>query len=250
MNKDFGILGLKNELKKISINENISTNEKIERYLNTDIKARNAIIELYEKGVNEHQIINLLALGNFGININKKLVPTKWAITTFDQCIEKYLFSKINLFRPIIQYELYNFKDKGNHFVVILFPKNFIGEIIESFPGAIEKDYINFENKLDKQIPSTAGGYYATKLGIYEYFRERKKFSAFISIRVINDYEIPLGVIFVREAIRQVMKNQSVSFSNQLELEIFLKENFLEHYFLYKNSKIVKELNTKKLTDF
>ncbi len=247
---DFGILGSKNSLINVKATENTSTSEKIEKYTQTDIKAKEAIISLYESKNNESQITNLLSLGNFGINFNKKMVPTKWAITAYDQTIEKYLFEKIRNYKTINKYELYHFKDKGNEFVIILFPHIFSGEVVETFPGAIERDFINFENKLDKESPSTAGGFYATKLGIFEYLREIKKFTAFISIRVISDYELPLGVVFVRESVRLAMKDKLNSFQNQNELEFYLKLNYPKHFQVYTSSRVLKEIKTRRITDY
>lgn len=247
---DFGILGSKNSLINIKATENTKTSEKIEKYTSSDIKAKEAIISLYESNANESQITNLLSLGNFGIQINKKMVPTKWAISAFDQTIEKYLFEKIKNYKQIEKYEIYNFRDKGNDFVIVLFPNIFSGEVVESFPGAIERDFINFENKLDKESPATAGGYYATKLGIYEHLRENKKFSAFISLRVISEYELPLGVVFVRETVRLAMKNKKNSFNSQNELETYLRFNYPKHFEIYKNSKVLKEIKRKRITDY
>ena len=247
---DFGILGSKNSLVNVKATENTQTSTKIEKYITNDIKAKEAIISLYESKVNESQITNLLSLGNFGLNFNKKMVPTKWAISAYDQTIEKYLFEEMRNYKPIDKYELYNFKDKGNEFVIILFPYIFSAEVVETFPGAIERDVINFENKLDKENPATAGGYYATKLAIFEHLRNRKKLTAFISLRVIADYELPLGVVFVRETVRLAMKNNKICLSNQNELETYLKFNYPQHYNLYINSPVLKEIKTKRITDF
>lgn len=104
VNKVSGIVGSRNPLLSLKANENTSTSKKIEKYTANDIKSREAIISLYEKGVNEHQIINLLALGSFGMQMNKKMVPTRWAITAYDQTIEKHLHKKLVAHRPVEKY--------------------------------------------------------------------------------------------------------------------------------------------------
>ena len=251
VDKIAGIGGSKNELISLKANENISTSKQIEKYSNEDIKSKEAIISLYEKGINEHQIINLLALGNFGIQINKKLVPTKWAISVYDQIIEKYLYQKITKFNCINNYEIYYYEDKGNFFLVILFPEVFSCEIIEQFDEILEQDYVSNNNKLNKSEPETAGGFWASKLAIQEYLYKRKKQASYISIRIIDGYDIPLGVVFVRESLRETMKKMIFKSSNLKEVEEFLKQNYFKHFIYFKKSKLLYNLNTqKKLNEF
>ena len=252
VNKVAGIVGSKNDLISLNSTENTQTSKQVEKYCVEDIKSREAIISLYERQVNEHQIINLLALGSFGISINKKLVPSKWAITAYDQTIEKYLYKKILNFKLINEYEIYSYLDKGNFFVIILFPDNFAANIIETFPGAVEQDYVGVDNKLKKAEPETAGGFYATKIAVNEFLVSRKKQASYLTIRIIKDSEIPLGVVFVRECVRQALsKNALFCTSNKSELDKYLYENFKEHFVYYLKSQILLEQKkTRKLSEF
>lgn len=129
---------------------------------------------MYEKGINEHQIINLLALGSFGIQINRKLVPTRWAISAYDRTIDNYLFKKIINYKLIERYEIYHYYDKGNDFIIILTPDPYCGEVIEHFPGTVGHDYFNNFNKLSTSDPNNGGGYYATKIAVNEFLEKRK----------------------------------------------------------------------------
>lgn len=251
VSKVSGIVGSKNPLLSLKSNENTSTSKQVEKYTENDIKAKEAIISLYEKGVNEHQITNLLSLGTFGLSFNRKLVPTKWAISAYDQTIEKHLHKKIINNRIIEKYEAYHYKDKGNDFVIILLPNFFSGEVIESFPGAVERDYIGFDNKLHKKEPETAGGFYATKISIFEQLNSRKKQAAFISIRLISDYDIPLGVVFVRECVREALKKPIFTTSDHIELIKFLNSKFTNHRKFFESSKVYLERNRqKRIGDF
>lgn len=251
VSKVSGIVGSKNELIELHANQNTQTSKQIEKYTQTDIKSKQAIISLYEKGVNEHQIINLLALGSFGVEINKKLVPTKWAISAYDQTIEKYLHKKIINYKLIENFEIYKIEDKGNNFVIILLPHEFSCEIIEQFDNTLERDFVGFNNILKKDEPETAGGFYATKLSIQENLQKRKRQASFISIRIIKDYDMPLGVVFVRECVREAMKNKLFQTSKFDELEEYLKNKFNNHYNYFKISKVLQEISKqKKLRQF
>ena len=251
-NKVAGIMGSKNNLVKLESTENTSTSAQIEKYTQEDVKSKEAIISLYEKGINEHQIINILALGGFGIDINKKLVPTRWAISAYDQTIEKHLHKKLLGYSIINQYEVYRYSDKGNHFYVILLPETFSGEVVEAWDSIIERDYVGVDNKLHKKEPETAGGFWATKCGVHEFLHKRKKQAAYISLRYIKDYEIPLGVVFVRECVREALsKGPEFKSSNLDELKEFLRKESLKHYNYFLKSNTLKELRKqKKLLDF
>lgn len=264
-----GVMGSQNELTKLEAQENTRTSNKIEKFTANDIKAREAIISLYEKGVSEHQIINLLALGSFGIEINRKLVPTKWAISAYDQTIDNYLHKKIQKYSLINQYEIYQDRDKGNDFIIILLPDTFSAEIVETWDISgfdqseatgkwktdkkmiIEQDYVGNNNKLGYTEPNCSGGYWATKSPINRFLDQRKKQASYISIRFIDNYEIPLGVVFVRECARKALKNCIFKSSSQKEVEDFLKQYSPRHYYHFKTSKLLKEQQTqKKITSF
>lgn len=250
-NRISGIIGSKNPLKSISANSNTSTSTSIEKYTAEDIKSREAIINLYEKGINEHQIINLLATGSFGININRKLVPTRWAISAYDQTIEKHIHKKIIKNRPIEKIEIYTAKDKGNEFLIILIPDTFKAQVIEKFSGGLEMDYVDFDNKLHKKEPETAGGFYATKIAVFEHLQERKKQASIISIRVIEDYDIPLGVVFVRETVRVAMKNKIFTSNDMKDTTDFIKYKFPKHHQYFISSKVLEEKRKqRKISEF
>ena len=256
INKTAGIIGSKNELKSIDATSNIQTSKQIEDFSKKDTKSREAIISLYKKGISEHQIINLLSLGNFGINFNKKLVPTKWAISAYDQTIEKHLYKDIINYKELSKFEVYTYKDKGNEFVLILHPSYFLGEVIESFVNngkyIIEHDYISQNNTIKNQTPQTAGGFWATKIGIHEHLTKRKRQAAYTSIRIIDGYEVPLGVVFVRECVRESFSNLIFRSCDEDEVNKFLKSNFPNHYILYKEkSQVPKEIKKQtKLDNF
>lgn len=285
-----GIMGSQNELTKLEAQENTSTSNKIEKFTQNDIKAKEAIISLYEKGVNEHQIINLLALGSFGIELNRKLVPTKWAISAFDQTIDNYLHKKILTYKLINEYEIYHDYDKGNDFIIILMPNTYAAEIVETWDLGtseientsqfvpkldsafgvvnqdtsikidkwntgkriiIEQDYVGINNKLSTKEPHCAGGYWATKSPISRLLDKRQRQASYISIRFIDNYDIPLGVVFVRECARKALKKPIFTANSQKEIEEFLKENYPRHHYHFTTSKTLQEeRKQKRLTSF
>ncbi|MEM7827687.1 MAG: hypothetical protein QXD72_03200 [Candidatus Aenigmatarchaeota archaeon] len=83
-------------LKEIKLAENPKWNLQLEKaYYDTDLKARDAMIELYEKGLFVSSIQKALSVGAFGLEKNRKLVPTRWSITAVDDTISLYLLEKM-----------------------------------------------------------------------------------------------------------------------------------------------------------
>ncbi|MFP4402364.1 MAG: hypothetical protein ACLFPL_03975 [Candidatus Nanoarchaeia archaeon] len=253
-----GLLGSSNSLQSIEVDDNISISTHIEKYNNGEVRAKEAILNLYYKGFNDNQIRSLLSLGSFGKENNKILVPTKWAISACDSIIEQDLYSKIINYNISNSYELYYYEDKGNAFLICLFPNQFCAEVIETWFSSstkklvIERDFVNFSNKLQTKEPECAGGYWATKLAILEHLYKHKKQSAFLSIRLINNYEIPLGVIFVRESVREAMKAKPIlQTQSQEEYMSYIQTHFQNHFAHVQHSRVLQEISqVKSLREF
>lgn len=247
--KTAGLLGNSTPLLEIKTHNNISISKHLEKHQTGETKSKEAIIELYEKGFNDTQIRTLLSLGTFGVDKNKILVPSKWAISACDSVLEQYLYSKIINFKVGREFLAFHHFDKGNEFIICMLPYHFCSEVIENFynsvlqTNVIERDFVTNTNKLQTKEPECAGGYYATKLPMFEYMIREKKQYASISIRIIKNYEIPLGVIFVRESVRAALnKKPLIKTTNREEFEKFIIKNYFNHFKLYKDSKVLNEV--------
>ena len=246
-----GLLGNSTHLKNVQADDNISISKLIEKHRIGETKSKDAILELYYKGFDDNQIRSLLSLGNFGIKQNKVLVPTKWSISACDSVIEQDLYSKIIQYSISNSFEIFEYEDKGNHFIICYLPYHFCSEVVETWPQdskwAIERDFVTHNNKLQTKEPQCAGGYFATKLAMLEYLHNNKQQRACVSIRIIENYEIPLGVIFVRECVREALKRKKI-FSSQNEEEFleFIKTKYPKHYIFLKTSPVLKEIKTFK----
>ncbi|RLI21860.1 hypothetical protein DRO54_02550, partial [Candidatus Bathyarchaeota archaeon] len=70
-------------------------------YYDTDLKAAEAVVELYEKGAFVTRIQRAFSVGAFGIKKQRRLVPTRWSITAVDSIISKELIEKVKDFQQI-----------------------------------------------------------------------------------------------------------------------------------------------------
>ena len=204
-NAPFGPLG---EIKNAKFSPNSSIKSIENAYYDTDLKAEDAVMKLYNSGIEISKIQKCFSIGMFGKN--RKLVPTKWSITATDQIISNDLMHDILEFDIIDRYEVFRFDHLGNLFSVILFPHRWIFEMQEAWH---DKNSIGFGNDYEtaKGIdhpPSIAGAYFAGKLAVTEYLHKIKKQSGVMVFREIQpEYAVPVGVWQVREGVREAMKN-------------------------------------------
>ena len=204
-NAPFGPLG---EIKNAKFSPNSSIKSIENAYYDTDLKAEDAVMKLYNSGIEISKIQKCFSIGMFGKN--RKLVPTKWSITATDQIVSNGLMHDILEFDIIDRYEVFRFDHLGNLFSVILFPHRWIFEMQEAWH---DKNSIGFGSDYEtaKGIdhpPSIAGAYFAGKLAVTEYLHTIKKQSGVMVFREIQpEYAVPVGVWQVREGVREAMKN-------------------------------------------
>ncbi|MDC8437767.1 MAG: hypothetical protein LV468_02055, partial [Candidatus Nitrosotenuis sp.] len=187
---------------------NMSANKSIEKsYYDRDLKADDAIVLLYNSGVEISKIQKCLSIGMFGKK--RKLVPTRWSITATDDAISKSLVSEVLDFQKIDSHLVFAHEHLGNVFSILLFPHRWIFEMEEAWHtesgqmgfGADSED----ANGID-HYPSIAGAYFAAKLGVAEYLKQRQLQAGVLVLREIRpEYAVPVGVWQVREAVRAAM---------------------------------------------
>ena len=178
-------------------------------YYDHDLKAQDAVVSLYNRGIEISKIQKCFSVGMFGKK--RKLVPTKWSITATDSIIAESLMSEILEFDLIDSCRVFSHDHLGNMFSVVLFPHRWLFENQEAWHTG---NSIGFGSDIEdaKGIdhpPVTAGAFFAAKLGVAEYLLEKKCQASALVLREIRpEYAVPVGVWQIREAIRSAMKNE------------------------------------------
>ncbi|MFP6577756.1 MAG: hypothetical protein VB736_03110 [Candidatus Nitrosopelagicus sp.] len=187
-----------------------SSDKSIQRaYYDHDLKAQDAVVSLYNRGIEISKIQKCFSVGMFGKK--RKLVPTKWSITATDSIIAESLVSEILEFDLIDSCRVFSHDHLGNLFSVVLFPHRWLFENQEAWHTG---NGIGFGSDIEdaKGIdhpPVTAGAFFAAKLGVAEYLLEKKcQASALVLREIRSEYAVPVGVWQIREAIRSAMKNE------------------------------------------
>ena len=245
----FGPIG---EIKSAKFSSTSSVKSIEKTFYDTDLKAQDAVLNLYNSGIEISKIQKCFSIGMLGQK--RKLVPTKWSITATDDIISKSLSDEVLEYSLIDSCRVFSYSHLGNSFSIVLFPHRWIYEMIEAWYSngvlGFGSDYEDARG-IDHP-PAIAGAYFAAKLGVLEYLSEKKIQAGVIILREIRpEYAIPVGVWQVREGIREAMR-QIPTLSDNFEHALSLasdkmsisKSEWLSH------GNILKLMKQKTISDF
>ena len=196
----------------------LSADQRIETaYYDTDLRAAEAMMELYRRSVEVSIIQRVLSAGMLGVKKKRKLVPTRWSISATDDIISSMLVKEIGMNPTIDLFEVTRYSHLANYYSIILIPDDmWIFEMIESWFTSLGQATIGADNEDERGLnhsPTIAGAYFAARLAVAEHLANRHKKAGAIVLREIHpDYVMPLGVWQIREGVREALKNPSQKF--------------------------------------
>ena len=224
-----------------------------------------------EKRFEDQKLSQLLSLGTMGLGKNRRLVPTRWSITTVDDIIGKNLIKEVKDFSSVNEHSLFFGYFLGNYYLVFLFPDVFSYELFEMYlPGSswntsiinptgditVATDYEDYNGRKN-YASNCVGGYYAARLPLLESLRKTKRQAATLVLRFETpDYWAGLGVWVVREAMKKTMETSKLVFNSREEMikrgrEIILEELNFDINQLLVRSKLLETVKTQmKLSSF
>ena len=211
------------KLEKLSIT-NPKYDHKIEKaYYDTDLKAAEAVKGLYKNEVLISRIQKAFSIGAFGIEQNRRLVPTRWSITAVDDLLGKDLLKTTKTFPLINEFRVYDWDQLDNRWSVMLTPTSWRYELIEAWypntvwnPAGLQVEIISSHEFFDgrKDYAEIGGCYYAARLAVNELLqRERRQSGAVIFREAHPGYLLPVGVWNVRENVRMALTQRPRRFS-------------------------------------
>jgi hypothetical protein len=242
---------------------NARYNQKIEKaYYDTDLRATPAIIELYKQGVNVTKIQKAFSVGAFGIEKNRRLVPTRWSITAVDDTISKSLAAQVKTFPEINEYRVYESIYLDNVFEILLLPQQWSYESMEAwYPGTVWNPngssvaiYSDWEGNNGRSTYASIGGcYYSARLAVCEQLlKERRQATAIILREARPGYIMPIGVWQVRENVRNAMRQKPSRFNTLAQALQFLSGKFeipIQRW-IAQSALLQKALFQRRISDF
>jgi len=245
----FGPIG---EIKSVKFSSSPSQRQIEKVYYDRDLLASDAVLKLYNSGIEISQIQKCFSIGMMGKK--RKLVPTRWSITATDDIISQSLIDETLDYPLIDGTRVFHFGHMGNLFSVILFSHRWLYEMIEAW---YSKGVLGFGSDHEDargidHPPEIAGAYFAAKLAVGEYLVRHQIQSGALILREIRpEYAIPVGVWQIREGVREAMKQKAVfadSFENALD--VAAKPMSISTKEWLSNSSILKLMRQKRISDF
>ncbi len=247
-------------VEKAKLAQNPSVPRKVDHIVSDDhCPAVTGMLEMDAAGVDFSQIQRVLSVGLLGRSLDRKLVPTRWSITATDDTLSKAIVNDIKVHSSIDKYELYRASYVGNHFFIILMPREWCFEMLECWcPGAFwtgdsptilhDHEYFKGRTTYASQI---TGAYYSARLSVARHLAKRRRQAGVLIYREITeDYWAPLGVWVIRETVREAMRSKPLIIEDLPSAAKKVDERIRNKGWygvseLYKNT-----LSQKRLTEF
>jgi len=249
-NAPFGPIG---EIKNVKFTNSSSDKNVQKLFYDKDILAQDAILELYNRGIEVSKIQKCFSIGMFGKN--RRLVPTRWSITATDDTISKALLKEITDFSEIDSYQIFTFEHLGNLYSILLFPSRWMFEMQEAWYD--QNGNVGFGSDFENinglsHYPETAGAHFASRLAVTEYLVANKVQAGAVVLREIRpEYAVPVGVWQVREGVRMALKQKPTMASSFEEgLDIACKGLSVDKKEWLARSKLQKARKQKSIKDY
>jgi hypothetical protein len=224
-------------LKKMSVSS-IKLDHRIDKLASdTDLSAREAVLELYRSGTLISRIQKAFSVGAFGEKSRRRFVPTRWSITAVDSTIGLELLRTVKQSPLLNEYRIYTGIFLDNRWVVIFLPTSWRYELIEAwYPKTIWNPYgtqIEIVNSWEfyngrRTYAEIGGCYYAARLAVCELLEKERRQAGVVILREAHPgYILPIGVWNVREHVRRTLKNPPKKYSEFKDVMLDIS-NFLE----------------------
>ena len=203
---------------RIRINDDPKVPKPIEKLMNDDAKANDAVWEAYRAGIGVYQLVRALSVGMLGRRRSRRLVPTRWAITAVDSIIGGRLRNRVTLMPELGEDLLFYGEYLGNRFIILLRPGAYKARWVELwYPSSalvlgneaavhvVDEDYKGRVNAMD-------GGFYAARLSVLEYLNMIGKSAEVIIFReVLPEYFVTVGNWHIRETVKRAFEKGPIS---------------------------------------
>ena len=249
-------------IKKVWL-ENPRVEPRIERaFYDGDLKARDALVELYNSGVMVSRIQKAFSVGAFGVEENRRFVPTRWSITAVDSTIGNEIKKEVKEHPFINEYRIYETRSLDNRWLVLMYPSSWQYELIEAwYPNTtwnpLGKKIVMFGDhefyKGRKTYASIGGCYYAARMAAAEHLRRMRRQAGVVVLREIHPgYIMPVGVWNVRENVRRALKGDAMKFDTFGSALNYVSQTMdipLERWI--ETSELIRDrLHQRRLEDF
>jgi hypothetical protein len=253
-------IALSAPVERIRITSNPLIGTLLEKRIHDDVKAAEVVIELYENGYDVYTLIHAMSGGLLGRIRDRRVVPTRWAITAVDSILGEYFRKNIIKYPYINSIEVYKGEYLSNRFIVLLCPGPLRFEWIE---GWHPKSLWGYRSNrislavLDEDVRGRYdymdGGYMAARMSVLEHLYNRKRqATVFIYREILPTYYAPVGNWHIRETVKRILKSKPKFYDSVDEALVEGLKFFNTPPAIWlRTSKLLREMKEqRRLTDY
>jgi DNA repair protein NreA len=234
------------DIAKVDLASNPSVPRRVDDLVaDTDLRAGEAVTDLYEHGITQSQITRIFSVGLLGTKDRRRLVPTEWSITAVDDILAKGLVDEVRGNPWVSDFEVTSATGLANTVAILLFPGAFMFEGLEAWNIGSNPTPVHdheFAGGRTTYPDRIAGAYHATRLPVLEHLAGRRRQAGAIVCMEVYDDWVPLGVWRYRELARAALATKPSRFPTleaaeadlgrrlQLPLENWWRSSVLRSY--------------------
>jgi len=211
------------DIAKVDLTSNPSVPRRVDDLVSdTDLRAGEAVTDLYDHGISQSQITRVFSVGLLGTKDRRRLVPTEWSITAVDDILAKGLVHEVRSFPWISEFEVTSASGLANNVAILMFPQAFMFEGLEAWnleagpTPAHDHEFAGGRTTYPDQI---AGAYHTTRLPVLEHLAARRRQAGAIVFMEVYEDWVPLGVWRYRELARAALRKKPRRFPSLEEAE-------------------------------
>ena len=211
------------DIRKVELASNPQVPRRVDELVSdTDVRAGEAVVDLYSHGIAQSHITRIFSVGLLGTKERRRLVPTEWSITAVDDLLARGLVDRVREHPWIAEHEVYSATGVANTVGILLFPQAFMFEVLEAWNLASNPTPIHdheFAKGRTTYPDQITGAYHATRLPVLEHLAARRRQAGAVVCMEVYDDWVPLGVWRYRELARAALAKPAARFATLAEAE-------------------------------
>ncbi len=227
---------------------------RLEKLIWDDVRAGEAVWMLYRDRVDFYTIVRAFSIGFIGRSGQRRLVPTRWAITAADSIIGSRLLRQVRRLPLLNDTRVHYAEYLYNKYLVILVPGLYSALWVEMWmPDSLwntgaEPSITTIYEDYRGRVSEMDGGYYAARTSVLQYlYSVGRQARVAVLRRIEPQYIYPVGNWQIRLTVKHALTNKPIMTDpskEELAATIRLRLGLPEHVI----KRVVGFLYTKQST--
>ncbi|MEM1597904.1 MAG: hypothetical protein QXP31_03385 [Pyrobaculum sp.] len=198
-------LGPRAPVEAVRVVDNPTPPRALEKIVNDDVPAKEAVVELYSRGADLYTIQRAFVLGLLGARHRRRLVPSRWGITAVDVAVGDWLAARVRQYAEV-DAVLYGYGEYlDNRYLVVVAPGPLRFVYLERWVGGGKTAEVLVKEDVRGRRSTMDGGFEAARVAVLEMLNFLKRRGSVAIVRRIGEgYYLSVGNWQIRETVRRI----------------------------------------------